>query len=88
MFPRAQIRTLIFYGFGGFVTHVPALIFLGIWFAIQLISSVAMLGADTAQTSGVAFWAHVGGFVFGLFIGVLYRGRANRAIYPRYSRYQ
>ena len=60
------------------------MIFLGIWFAFQLLTGIAGLGVDTAQTSGVAVWAHVGGFVFGLMIGILFRGRANRAIYARY----
>jgi membrane associated rhomboid family serine protease len=84
MFPRARVRTLVFFGIGGFVTRVSAVIFLGIWFAIQLLNSVASLGADTAQTSGVAFWAHVGGFVFGLVVGFLYKGRASRAVYTHY----
>lgn len=78
MFPRAQVRTLIFFGFGGYVTRVSALIFLGIWFATQLISGLGSLGADTAQSSGVAFWAHIGGFVFGAVIGIGLRGRAAR----------
>jgi membrane associated rhomboid family serine protease len=83
MFPHSRIRTLIFFGIG-FVTRISAFIFLGVWFLIQVFSGVTSLGADTAQTSGVAFWAHIGGFVFGLLIGVLYRGRASQAIYARY----
>jgi membrane associated rhomboid family serine protease len=43
---------------------------------VQFFSGVASLGAETAQTGGVAVWAHVGGFVFGLLIGFLFRGRA------------
>jgi membrane associated rhomboid family serine protease len=66
------------------VTRVSAIIFLGVWFAIQLLSGFASLSVDTAQTSGVAFWAHVGGFVFGLFIGFLFRGRVYRSPYAQY----
>jgi len=44
----------------------------------QLLSGVASLGATSAQTSGVAFWAHIGGFVFGLIVGVLFRSRAQQ----------
>ncbi len=83
MFPRARVRTLVFVGII-FVTRVSAIIFLGIWFIIQLFSGVTSLGADTAQTSGVAFWAHIGGFIFGLVVGLLFRGRASRAMYARY----
>jgi rhomboid family protein len=84
MFPHARVRTLIFFGIGGFVTRISAIIFLGIWFATQLLNGVASLGVDTAQTSGVAVWAHVGGFVFGLIVGLLYKGRASRASYVQY----
>ncbi|MBE0697697.1 MAG: rhomboid family intramembrane serine protease, partial [Anaerolineaceae bacterium] len=75
MFPRSQVRTLIFWGFGGFITRVSALLFLGVWFATQLLSGVASIG-NIAQTSGVAIWAHIGGFVFGLLIGLLFKGKA------------
>jgi membrane associated rhomboid family serine protease len=83
MFPRAKVRTLVFLGFFGWVTRISAIIFLGIWFAIQLFNGVAGLGVDTAQTSGVAVWAHIGGFVFGLVIGLFYRERASRASYSQ-----
>lgn len=84
MFPHARVRTLIFFGIGGFVTRVSALIFLGIWFVTQLFSGVASLDVNTAQTDGVAVWAHVGGFVFGLVLGFLLRGRAARVSYTSY----
>lgn len=77
MFPGSQIRTLVMLGFFMRVTRLPALIFLGIWFVTQLFSGVATLGPETAQTSGVAFWAHIGGFIFGLAGGFLLRGMAS-----------
>jgi len=61
-------------GFG--VSGSTAIIFLGVWFAMQFFSGVASLGAETAQSGGVAVWAHVGGFVFGLIMGFIFRGRA------------
>jgi membrane associated rhomboid family serine protease len=76
MFPRARIRTLILFGIGGYMTRVSAFIFLGIWFITQLLSGVASIGVQTAQTGGVAFWAHIGGFVFGLVGGFLMKGAA------------
>jgi membrane associated rhomboid family serine protease len=80
MFPRSQVRTLIFWGLGGTITRISAIIFLGIWFATQLLSGIASIGA-TAQTGGVAVWAHIGGFVFGLIMGFLFKGRAEDIAY-------
>ena len=59
------------------VTRVPALIMIGFWFVTQLLSGVAALG-QVEQTSGVAFWAHIGGFVIGLPLALLLR-RPQRA---------
>jgi membrane associated rhomboid family serine protease len=77
MFPRSQVRVLVLTGYRSGITRVAALAFLGIWGITQLFSGVASLGPETAQTGGgVAFWAHIGGFVFGLLGGFLFRGRA------------
>jgi rhomboid family protein len=56
------------------VTRVPAIIMIGFWFVTQLLAGVASLGR-VEQTSGVAFWAHVGGFVIGLPLVLLLRGQ-------------
>ena len=62
LYPRAKILTLIpIFIFFQFV-EIPAYIFLGIWFIIQLFSA----GATSSEVGGVAFWAHVGGFACGL----------------------
>lgn len=76
MFPRAQIRTLVFLGLFVTITRVTALILLGIWFVMQLFSGLASLGVPTSQTSGIAVWAHIGGFIFGVIVGFLLKGRA------------
>jgi membrane associated rhomboid family serine protease len=60
--PGATVRVLIFLGFFVTVAHIPALIVLGIWFLLQLMNGLAA----TADEPGVAFWAHVGGFVAGM----------------------
>jgi membrane associated rhomboid family serine protease len=67
-FPRAKIMTFI----AIFVVPVPAYLFLGWWFVQQSLSSYASLGM-TAETGagGVAYWAHAGGFVFGVILGPL-----------------
>ncbi len=75
MFPKSQVRVLLLGRRAG-ITRVTAVIFLGIWFITQLFNGVASLGVDTAQTAGVAYWAHIGGFVFGLLIGFVLKGQA------------
>jgi membrane associated rhomboid family serine protease len=67
-FPSAAIRTLVFLGPFITITRISALIVIGIWFVTQLFSGLAALDAVTAQAAGVAFWAHIGGFVAGLVI--------------------
>jgi membrane associated rhomboid family serine protease len=76
MFPRSQVRVLLLFGFFLVIRRITAILFLGLWFVMQFFSGIASLGAETAQTGGVAVWAHVGGFVFGLLVGFLFRGRA------------
>lgn len=78
MFPRSQIRLLVFGRMGTGITRASALFFLGIWIVTQFFNGIASLGVETAQTGGVAFWAHIGGFVFGLVIGFLLKGWAGR----------
>jgi membrane associated rhomboid family serine protease len=72
LFPTARILSLVFLGFFYQLLEVPALILLGFWFVLQLASGFAGLGAETAH-GGVAFFAHIGGFVLGVAVGVLLR---------------
>ena len=74
LFPRASIRTLLFLGPFITMTRVPAVLLIGFWFVTQVFSGVAAIG-ESEQTSGVAFWAHVGGFVAGLPLVLLLRQR-------------
>jgi membrane associated rhomboid family serine protease len=78
LFPKAQIRTIIGYGY---VTRVPALIMIGIWGLTQVISGVGVLGSDLPQ-GGVAYWAHIGGFVAGLVLVFVFgnRGAAGQGL--------
>ncbi len=63
-YPKAQIQTLLPLGFFITTVRIPAGFFLGFWFLQQAVSSVASLGMPEGM-SGVAYWAHAGGFVFG-----------------------
>jgi rhomboid family protein len=60
--PRNRILTLIFV----FVVRVPAIVVLGLWFVLQFLSGLGSLGSTA--NGGVAVWAHIGGFLLGLFI--------------------
>ena len=73
LYPRARITSLLFLGIVVQLIEVPAVVILGLWFALQLVSGAASLGATTAQ-GGVAFFAHIGGFLGGAAIGLLARG--------------
>lgn len=77
MFPGARVRVLLLFFLFVQVTWIRAIIFMGVWFVLQFLYGLASLG-ETAQTGGVAYWAHVGGFVLGLVAGIFYRGRAQR----------
>jgi len=81
LFPGARILSLVFLGFFYQLLEVPALVILGFWFVLQLISGVASLGAQTAE-GGVAFFAHIGGFALGLVVGVLVRARSGLSRSP------
>lgn len=85
MFPKAQIRTLLTLGYFGYITRVSALIVLGIWFVLQFFNGLASLTPNTAQTGGVAVWAHVGGFVFGALIALLFYRGSSQGSYDRQS---
>lgn len=65
--PRARVLTLIFIIFFVTVVEIPAMIMLGIWFALQFIPAVADVATPAVgDEGGVAYLAHVGGFIFGL----------------------
>jgi membrane associated rhomboid family serine protease len=72
LWPGARILALVFLGFFYQLLEIPALVVLGYWFVLQLISGIGALGAATAD-SGVAFFAHIGGFVAGAIVGIVVR---------------
>ena len=69
LFPQGKVRVLQ----GQQVIQVPALIVIGIWIVLQFFSGIGSI-ADTAQTGGVAYIAHVGGFLAGFVLTFLFRG--------------
>lgn len=81
LYPRSRVTTLVPVLVIPWFVEVPAIIFLGFWFFSQLFSGVAALGASSM--GGIAWWAHIGGFVFGMIFYRLFTPKRH----PAYSRY-
>jgi membrane associated rhomboid family serine protease len=76
-YPRDQIRTILVFFYFVRITFIPAVVLIGFWFLIQLFSEVGALAQ--VQTGGVAYMAHVGGFIFGAVSVRLFETRQRRA---------
>jgi membrane associated rhomboid family serine protease len=72
LYPRVRVHMLVFLGFYITTIVVPAFVMLGYWFIIQLLSGLPSLGS---KEGGVAFWAHVGGFLAGAILIFVFRDR-------------
>lgn len=72
LYPSARVVTLVPIIFFLTTIEVPAIIFIGFWFITQLFSGLASIGA----VEGVAWWAHIGGFIVGLVISPLFLRRS------------
>jgi membrane associated rhomboid family serine protease len=70
-FPHARVQTIIPPFFFGPIFVLPAVLFLGWWFLLQFFNGALSLGARGQSFSGVAWWAHVGGFAFGFAVSLL-----------------
>jgi membrane associated rhomboid family serine protease len=66
LFPRARVLTLIFIVFFVTLVEIPALILLALWFILQFVPALGQVAVGSGGDQGVAYFAHVGGFVFGL----------------------
>jgi membrane associated rhomboid family serine protease len=73
LYPRSQILTLVFV----FLVPIPAVIILGLWFIMQFTSAFSSLGS--VASGGVAWWAHVGGFLLGMLITTMARSQQRSA---------
>lgn len=72
LYPRARVLTLIFLGWFIRMVYIPAGFVLGFWFFLQLLSGSLSGGQDAG---GVAFWAHIGGFIAGMLLVGLFKQR-------------
>lgn len=73
LFPRGQVKVLM----GRGVIPMPALVVIGIWIVLQLVSGIGSI-SSSAQTGGVAYMAHIGGFVAGLVLTFVLRATGTR----------
>jgi membrane associated rhomboid family serine protease len=69
LYPRARVLTLVFI----FLLEIPAVFILVYWFLIQFLQGIGSLGA--IASGGVAWWAHVGGFLLGMLVTLVSRKR-------------
>ncbi len=81
-FPRDRIRTLVFFGFFVTTLFVPAILLVGLWFLLQILSEAGTL-AENQAGGGVAYAAHIGGFVFGLVFARFFGGPRRAGRYSR-----
>ncbi len=81
LYPTAPVRVLVPGFYMVRIARLPALLVLGFWFVIQLFNGVLSLGAATMATGGVAWFAHIGGFLAGLVVGLGARAFGVRRTY-------
>jgi len=79
LFPHASVLTLITFGFFIRFVQIPAVIVLGFWIVVQVLNGLISTGA-AGREGGVAWFAHIGGFVTGVLLLFLLRPRANRRL--------
>jgi membrane associated rhomboid family serine protease len=88
LYPRAKVLSLVFIILFVGVFEIPAVLFLGVWFAEQILFGTAGLTNPTGGGGGVAYFAHIGGFAFGLLFIRLFATRRNEAAdAPRFPVY-
>jgi membrane associated rhomboid family serine protease len=73
LYPRATIAAVIF-PFFFWALPVPAFVLIGLWFFLQLLNGAASIGTAVGASEGVAWWAHIGGFLAGLLLVWAFRG--------------
>ena len=73
LFPRTRVLTLIPLGFFTRTVHLPAQLLIGLWFGMQLLSGLS----GGSGLGGVAWWAHIGGFIAGALLALVARGMGN-----------
>lgn len=79
LFPRRKVRVLLWM----WIVHLPALVVIGGWILLQLLSGIGTLSSTASGAGGVAYMAHIGGFIGGVILSYFFRNRV-RALPPSY----
>lgn len=85
LYPEAEVLTLVFLGLFLTTLRISAVWFLLVWFALQAVHGLTSLGAAQANMGGVAYWAHVGGFIVGIAVGLVLKRQQPRPPRNRYA---
>ena len=80
LYPRARVLTVVLIILFVTIIEIPAAILLAIWFVLQFLPALGQVTTSAAGGEGVAYWAHVGGFVFGLAAIKLFASRARTKV--------
>lgn len=78
LFPHGRVRFIALWGWIPIFLNLPAIVYIGIWFLYQLFMGLVTVGAQVSV--GVAFWAHIGGFIAGLLLAPIFVNRRRLAI--------
>lgn len=81
LFPARRVRVLL----AAWIVHLPAILVIGAWIFLQIISGMGTLSTVGSSSGGVAYMAHIGGFVAGFVLSFLFRGKARPLPPPYYS---
>jgi membrane associated rhomboid family serine protease len=86
LYPAGRVLTLVLIFVFPWFVEIPAIIYLGFWFVSQLFSGLAALNNASAGMGGVAWWAHIGGFLFGVFANRFFARHISPSYYRSYPR--
>jgi membrane associated rhomboid family serine protease len=84
LFPGARVRALIPFGYATTIGSVPSIVMIGIWILTQFISVFSLGEQAGGAGGGVAYWAHIGGFITGIILVFILGKRGQQA--PAFSR--
>ncbi len=76
LFPRSQVRTLLLIGPFFTITRISAVFLIGFWILLQVVTGLFTLGFGSETGGGVAYFAHIGGFIAGLILVFIFRPRS------------
>jgi membrane associated rhomboid family serine protease len=84
LYPRAKILTLVPLFVFFYFVEIPAFVFLGFWFLLQFFNGALSLSSRTQEFAGIAWWAHIGGFVGGILLLGAFNAFSRRSRKPTY----